>query len=960
MTHPRSTARLALLLAPLVSLAACGGGESEPDDTDASADVADVGDGSGTDAGTDVAPDGDDADAVDVTDEEVVTIACEDDDGCPDDHICVDSVCESLVCAGPADWVRCQTLFNRLGDERGRYAVCSYNVCRQPCYYDTDCGEGEICTDFGECHPFTGDLSVPAPFGATTGTLQAGVANTLMNFPIGVPLGGYGQRAAFNDGRYAESLKASVGEFHGLYARAVVIDNGDRHLMIMRLPVIFTSMATHEAVARALQERTGEDWRSSLVISSTHTHSGPCRHWHLPIEAAAPLGSFGIGEFHQWFFELLNQVAVDTALAALDDMAPAKIGWDIVEAYDTDDQVGRDRWSQSPPFDDNRALLMRIDGMDDVPRAVLFSFGAHGTDNDTDFLTGDAPGAAEHAYEAALGEQYGHYIPAFFVNENSGTMGPASGAGGHDFPMGLEHLGYAFVQKTWDRFLAMETTDQLTLRSRSTRFPISYDLLDYERGQFSADFAPPFGGEYSYGGLSCVGDFGGDDDYATHETLEGLTCAGALHFLLYNNPPTTLTRSVITAIELNGLTVLTMPGELSQELSWQVVRELRDQFGVDPANTWTWGYANDHLFYLLPTNLRGADPTYPGQSTPQPIDSYPDFAFSFLQGGYESTMSMWGPNEGDFLVARAVEAYRALTEEGFVPTLPQPLPDQYATRPYDPFPVDVTAAADIGRWVSEVPESVHRLESLEFAWVGGDPGAEMPQVPVVTLQMLTEGGFEDVIGPDQLPYSNLGPYFVTRVRQPVENGPWEWVAHWEELQDFPTGTYRFHVAGHYLDEGGTRQEYALDTRQFDLLPVETVIVTTGEIADGALSGTAGFPVDVRGRFHGPGADPGTVSGNYRMRHPRVPTGVSAPLESLNADGVRLTLTGGDGPAIVLSGDAAVTVTTSDENIGGRMVPVTRFEVDLSSVAAGTYSATVAVEDALGNSGSSELAELVVP
>src|SRR5690606_2418727 len=136
-------------------------------------------------------------------------------------------------------------------------------------------------------------------------------------------------------------------------------------------------------------EETGEEWRDSLMISSTHTHSGPCRHWHLPEQAAAPLGSFGIGEFSQFFHDRMKEVAVGLALEALENRAPAKIGWEIIESFDNDDQVGRDRWTQTPPFDDNRVLLMRVDDLDDVPIAALFSYGAHGTDNGTDYLTGD-------------------------------------------------------------------------------------------------------------------------------------------------------------------------------------------------------------------------------------------------------------------------------------------------------------------------------------------------------------------------------------------------------------------------------------------------------------------------------------------------------------------------------------------------------------------------------------------
>ena len=323
MSHPAVALRALLPLVAITALAAtgCGGsdddnGITQPEDTgaDVTADVeADAGDDTSDDSGADTGSDAEtDAEADAETDADTGEDAgesdiilggpCETHDDCADEgegSYCYENVCTTWRCPDPGFWDLCEENLNQIGEDFGRFAICRRNTCIAACMTDQECGEGQVCTDFGECKPFTGDITGEHPAGAGEG-LRAGVSNTLWTYPVGMPLGGYGQRAAVNDGRYAESLRASAGQTHGLYIRTLVIDTGDRMHMTIRLPAIFTDMSLHEDVARALQERTGDDWRDSLIISSTHTHSGPARHWQLPPAAAASLGSFGIGEFSQW------------------------------------------------------------------------------------------------------------------------------------------------------------------------------------------------------------------------------------------------------------------------------------------------------------------------------------------------------------------------------------------------------------------------------------------------------------------------------------------------------------------------------------------------------------------------------------------------------------------------------------------------------------------------------------
>ena len=260
---------LCLVAGLTLSLAACG----DEAKTTAAADTG-IADGSGDVSGIGGTRDTDGSGSgEDTSGDTYPTVSCTADRDCPEFGLCVDSLCQAApTCRALDDWPKCQRLLNDIKPDLGRFAACIDRVCRVRCTLDSECIEGETCTDFGECRPFTSEVTGEAPGGDVPGTFRAGFSSTLMNFPIGTEMGGFGERAAFEDGRYATTLRASVGETQGLFARTMVIDNGSRQLMFIRLPVIFIDSAFHEAIARHLQERTV---LPSGLTSSEYTPSLP-------------------------------------------------------------------------------------------------------------------------------------------------------------------------------------------------------------------------------------------------------------------------------------------------------------------------------------------------------------------------------------------------------------------------------------------------------------------------------------------------------------------------------------------------------------------------------------------------------------------------------------------------------------------------------------------------------------
>lgn len=870
---------------------------------------------------------------------------------CPDDQICHDGTCRKAPqCGDRSTWSHCVFQISQYSKPLARRAYCGADSrCQVGCVFDKHCADGEVCTDNGECREFESDTTAAPPGGDDQTPLEAGVGQELMHFPIGLSLGGYGSRMKADDGRYVESLRATHGQMHGLYARALALDNGQRRLMFIRLPIIFTSAALHEAVARRLQQETGANWRGSLMISSTHTHSGPARFYHLPEETSLPIGRFGTDTFHDQVFEWLVDGTVAAAKQALENRGPAAAGATVVESFDVDDTISSDRWNQTPQFDDNRLLAMRIDDADsEVPRAVAVSFGTHGTIHSDDYFNGDSLMGFERGLEKALADKYGEYVPVLYFNQNGGTMSPRGGGRGHDGPQRFAKLGADLADKVLDDITGLSTSRSLTLEGTTYRFPITYDLLGYGNDEWGKSTFETVRSNYQYGGLQCSGD-PEDSDPSTHIEKDDFTCI-PLHQILYHRPPTLFTRSQMSAFRFGEFTFLTAPGELSMELSWQMVRRLKEDHGLDPSKVWTFGFAQDHQFYLNPTNLRGEAPPYPGYRGPKAPKDYPNWAFSYLQGGYEPSMSFWGWRLGDFLADRASRAVAKLKKgDQFQRELPETLPTQFSEYGSEEFPVEPTPDEKVGTVTDQPPATVRRFEPVEFAWIGGDPGVEMPQSPRVVLQRKEGGAFGTVETDRKRPYTNREPVMLTRLRH--KNGHPEWVVRWEELRDFPAGTYRFKVTGHH--ETDERTSYTVESRTFEVKASEDLRLTTS-FGGGAIAGTLGYPPARSISYEGTDADPGKVTGNFRLRDPDVPPGAAVPLEigsDASASDVEIVVEQGGSEVARYSGSEISLGSEARERGGKSGVPTTTFSARAGGdLSAGSYDVTVTVTDTHGNSG----------
>src|SRR5699024_4137682 len=180
-----------------------------------------------------------------------------------------------------------------------------------------------------------------------------------------------------------------------------------------------------------------------------------------------------------------------------------------------------------------------------------------------DYLTDDVLGGAEHGVSAALYEKYGRYIPTLYFSEAGGTISPAVGS----FPYSRDYAAYRLRTKIMPVLDEITTSRSIGMRSGIYRFNVSREGIGYVDKEFSSRMPGTLGGILHSGALLCSTKDSDDDDYTTHMNVDALSCVGNIRMIVHNHQPTPLTRSQITALELDGLYAVTLPGEPAQEVA---------------------------------------------------------------------------------------------------------------------------------------------------------------------------------------------------------------------------------------------------------------------------------------------------------------------------------------------------------------------------------------------------------
>lgn len=646
--------------------------------------------------------------------------------------------------------------------------------------------------DPAACDPADAFAAAPA---LVAGAPMAGVAEAIMQVPVGTPLSGYtGRCTCFGgsgkvdrrDSAYTYSFAPSAGVQTPIPIKVFWLSNGDQDLVVVKIDLIYSFDGLVEEMEDRLSAATGRDLDGKVVVTTNHTHHGT---GDFSDQVTYYLGS---DRFNLEVFTRMAEQAEAVALDAFDALQPAKIGVGYAKDWDPDNRVYHDRRPDNDGlvvFDDLPAgsykdpwlTMIRIDTLDDQPLGVLFDFGIHGTSLDVDnaMASTDAPGALEIVFN----ERFDTPVVVGLLQGGAGDASPGGTDGGY---ARLETVGeYAAdaMFSLWETIPTSADPIRLETVSRSVK-ETHADIAVTRGGTVDLRYTPyvedlePDNVVYADDGslLSPIDEFNAPNGsafcgenpaylpgyapaavfpYNQCVSLDQLVGVIDAFFDLTDEeralPLIEATRAAVTAVRLgpvpireadgstttDDLFVGFFPGEPTALYTEQFRRRAAAELGFQ--HSMAVGYAQDHEGYLL-----------------IPED--------WLMGGYEIDINVWGPLQGEHIMEQLlVMAGETLsTTDKVEPQDPcgEYQPPDYGTTEMPTRAPDLSPEA--GTLLETPPDylysplyseeetdagvqpeltaagAVPRVQGLvQMAWIGGDPGVDYP---IVTLERKGDDG----------------------------------------------------------------------------------------------------------------------------------------------------------------------------------------------------------------------------
>ena len=247
-----------------------------------------------------------------------------------------------------------------------------------------------------------------------TASLTAGAAAVEVVLPEGAPLAGYGgfpRRAWFPDvlGRHAHAFwfRPAQGVHDPVRARALALADARASVMWLSIDLVGMDPGLTAELGERLR-RAGLAY-STVIVSASHTHSGPGAYVDSTLFALVALDRPS-AEIRARLLDALERAALE----AHQRRAPARVGAGAVELPG----LGKSRIGA--PLDPALGVL-KVVTADGRPVALLWNYAIHGTalGKGNFLVSGDLMGDASARIESRL------RVPALFVNGAVGDVSPA-------------------------------------------------------------------------------------------------------------------------------------------------------------------------------------------------------------------------------------------------------------------------------------------------------------------------------------------------------------------------------------------------------------------------------------------------------------------------------------------------------------------------------------------------------
>jgi neutral ceramidase len=596
---------------------------------------------------------------------------------------------------------------------------------------------------------------------------------------------------------WVRSDAAAEGQHTRLFARAIVLERGQRKIALVAADLGSIPNGLVVDVGERL-ERRGFDQRN-IIISASHTHSGPAGYFNYPaFNTVAPtsstpteleLASAADAELYSFLSRRLA-----TAIRRADrDRAPARAGWGSgrllgvtenrsIEAHLAEHGVTREFGQGSVELDpfgyphtiNPKVDVLRVDKVGrrgPVPIGIWSTFSNHGTVVKPAFTyyNADHHGSATRVTERRIRRLGGAPARQEVVNAYGNTDEGDTTAGlQHSGPAGADRVGRleaGAMVRAWRR-AGRNLKRRPPLASRWTRQCFCGRETAAGRVDDRAVVGLPFltGSEENRGPLY-------DETGVPFEGYRNPVAAGPQGHKI---PTVRDTGQFPTAVPLSAVRVgdraiVTVPGEMTagmgRRLRAAVLHAVR---GSAIRRIVISGLANDFIQYF---------------TSPQEYD----------RQHYEGGSTLFGRASAVF-----IEEQLALLARRLIGGRPAPDPD-----PFDPKNGVTDDAPPYGDGAADAhllaqPDDIRRLQRAELRWAGGERGLDRPlDRAFVRIERRDRGRWRRAD-------SDLG----LRILWAVDEGG-RYVARWEAPLHARLGRYRFRV---------TANRYRLVSRPFRLRP----------------------------------------------------------------------------------------------------------------------------------------------
>lgn len=196
---------------------------------------------------------------------------------------------------------------------------------------------------------------------------------------------------------YPHVERYSTGIHDKLWASALYISDGKNEIIFIANDIIFVGKDSCAKIRNRIEEKTSVP-ASNIMISATHTHSGPHTVDYISNQAD-PV----VPKSDKNYVNFMEDCIVDAAVKAFGNAQDAKIGLAIAD----DTGVGTNRRDTAGPADHNVPVLMVKNRETDKNIACMLVCSMHPTvmHEDSTLVSGDFPGLARiYLQENVLGK----------------------------------------------------------------------------------------------------------------------------------------------------------------------------------------------------------------------------------------------------------------------------------------------------------------------------------------------------------------------------------------------------------------------------------------------------------------------------------------------------------------------------------------------------------------------------